>query len=183
MTGECQGLLFVDVRRSSPLRVLSSISRINTAAVCPPFCFEPASKEPELGPSTHSLARLLSTRGRRGGGGGGAPGRGPSRRCESGSDRHANLGTRVTSAALITRRYLCRRLQQQHPSAQSLCHLFNKFTLTRSTSAAPLPPCSSRPVKVQILEVVHHNGYNDFISRIIAPETLFFVTVKAVKCI
>lgn len=61
--------------------------------------------------------------------------------CETWAGRPANLGTRVTSAALITLRYLCRRLPHQHPSAQPPRDLFSKFTLTLSTRPPP-PPLS-----------------------------------------
>lgn len=57
--------------------------------------------------------------------------------------RPANLGTRVTSAALITQRYLCRRLPHRHPSAQPPCHLFCKFTLSLSIGPAPPLPTPS----------------------------------------
>lgn len=60
--------------------------------------------------------------------------------CETWAGRPANLGTRVTSAALITLRYLCRRLPHQHPSVQPPRDLFSKFTLTLSTR--PPPPLS-----------------------------------------
>lgn len=77
---------------------------------------------------------------------------------ETWAGRPANLGTRVTSAALITLRYLCRRLPHQHPSAQPLCDLFSKFTLTLSTRPPPpllFPSLLFGLVKVHILEVVH----------------------------
>lgn len=83
--------------------------------------------------------------------------------------RPANLGTRVTSAPLISQRYLCSRPPHRHPSAQPPCHLFCKFTLSLSTglspsspsfsSSLPPPPClSSLPLSLdwlQILEVLH----------------------------
>lgn len=71
------------------------------------------------------------------------------------ANRPANLGTRVTSAALITLHYLCRRLPHRHPSAQSPCHLFCKFTLTLWTRPAAPSSFMLGLVKVQILEAVH----------------------------
>lgn len=105
--------------------------------------------------------------------------------------RPANLGTRVTSAPLIRRRYLCSRLPHRHPSAQPPCHLFCKFTLSLSIGLCPsspppsllffLPPSLplSLPSRSALIgfrswKYYVHNEYNCVIAGIIARANAVF---------